>query len=97
MEGVGLVDHRAADAEHVHAGVAQVLERGAIVGGVGVEARQVERRPADAAAEHGDAVDDEAEALAIGVAIDVEGAEADAPEIDADLAVRRMSSDSRTG
>ena len=65
------------------AGVAQLLERRSIGCRTSREAGEVERRPADAAAEHGRAVDDEAEAVAIGAAIDVDGAEPDAPEIDA--------------
>ena len=46
------------------------------------EAGEIERRPADAAAEYRLTVDDEAEAVAIGAAIHVNRAEADASEID---------------
>ena len=63
VEGVGLVDHRAADADHVHAGVAQLLERGAIVGGSAprrARSSGVQQTPRQ---NTGDAIDDQAEAV----------------------------------
>ena len=84
VEGVGLVDHRPADAQHVHAGVSQAFERDAIVVGASIEPSQIERSPAGAATEHREAVHDEAETLAIGVTIDFKRPEADASEIEAD-------------
>ena len=82
VKAIGLVRHRAADAHHVHPRIAQLLERSAIRGRIGGEGREVQWRPAGTAAEHRNAIDDEAEALAVGVAVDVDGAEAHAAEVD---------------
>ena len=97
VEGVGLVHHGAADAQHVHARVSQALERGTVAGEVGIETGEVEWSPAHAAAEHGDAIDDEAEPFAFGAAIHLQGPEPHPPEID-DRRLRRWHSiDSRSG
>ena len=90
VEEVGLVDHRAADADHVDAGVAQTLERGAIATGIRIESGDIQRSPADTAAEHWNAVDAYAETLAVGVTVDLQGAETYPAKIDLDSACIRI-------
>ena len=82
VKTIGLVGKRAADANHVHPGFAQLCEGRAIRGRMGGEGCEVQWRPAGTSAEHRNAIDDEAEALAIGVTSDVDGAEPHAAEID---------------
>ena len=83
VKRVGLVDHRAADAHHVHAGVAQQLERGAILsGGRASELARssgVQQTPRQ---KIGVPLTVRPKPLAVGAAIDGDGAEADATEID---------------
>src|SRR5207247_4226614 len=68
-------------ANHVHPGLAKLLERGAIGRGISGKGREVERGPADAAAEDRCAVHDEAKTVTVCAAIDVDGAEANATEV----------------
>src|SRR6185312_2377588 len=83
VEGLVLVDHGAADAQHVHAGSAYLgdgLAQGIRRGG---QLDDIQRRPAGAATEHVDAIDAQRE-IPLG-AFDLEGAETGAAEIDGDV------------
>lgn len=80
VEGVVLVDAAAPDAYEVDVGVGGLGEAGAVALGGDAGGQDVVGDPVDAAREDADAVDDEGEAGAVfvGVAVDLDGAEADA-------------------
>ena len=77
VEVVALVDHGAADAQNVHAGLSRLRQRRGVRGPIGAERERVERRPAGAATEDGHAVDAQLELV---VADDL--AQADRTELD---------------
>ncbi len=82
VERVALVAHRAADADHVEAGVRRQRQQRQV--GLAREGQgdEIGGRPAGAAAEHRLAVDAQAEALAVGVAVDLDRPEADVAEVE---------------
>ena len=81
VEGVVFVDHRPADAQHVHAGVARLHQRRNGLRRGHTERHRIQRRPARAAAEHWLAVDNDAEPVV--AAVDRDGPKADRSEVDA--------------
>ena len=81
VEVLAFVGHRAADADHVHAGIREQTQGGAIVRRIGRESCDVQGRPADAATENRGAVDGQSEPVAVGRAVEIDRAESDAPEI----------------
>lgn len=81
-EGVVLIGHHAGQADHVHPGLARQPQPGLVGGAPAGQRRDVGIAPAGAAAEHRHAVDEKAEALAIGAAVDLEAPEANAAELD---------------
>ena len=86
VEGVAFVEHRAADAQHVHARFAHPRQQGQIAFPLVRKPNEIGARPAGAAREHRKAVDDESETLAVRVAVDIDAAEAGAADIDGDAA-----------
>ncbi len=88
VERVGLVGHRAADADHVETGVAGEPEQVAIGRVVRVQRERRGAAPACAAREHGHAVDAQSEPLAVGAGIDLDRAKtrrAERPARSADM------------
>ena len=79
VEVLGFVGHRAADADHVHAGIREQTQGVAMLERLGRESCDVQGRPADAATEDRGAVHDQPEPVAVGVAVEIDRAESDAP------------------
>lgn len=82
VEGVILVGHRAGHAQHVHAGMAHLHQCGLVLRRGTAKGDHVQRRPAGTAAEHRHAVDAQREEPV--VAIQLDGAEPDAAQVDDD-------------
>ena len=74
-EGIALVNHGAADTQHVHAGIAGLLHGREQRFGAAREGHHLERCPAGAAAEDGHAVDLQTEAACGGVGVEAPEAE----------------------
>ena len=81
-ERVVLICHDAGHTDHVHVRIARDAQPWLVGGPASAKRDHVGAAPARATAENGDAVDDEAETLAIGTTIDGYRPESDAAEVD---------------